>query len=248
MGNFIWIQQGITIDNLQLGLKSDKADIPLTDVDLIKFGKNTNTSFSVNFRPDIWVLPFLNAYGLFGAGQTHTEVELVAPIQLNSVVDQGISTVGFGIMGAGGVGPVWISVDANFTWNKPELLDQATQVNVLGIRMGHSFVFKNRPDRNINIWVRAMRVKMNTVTNGSISLRDALPQGTWDRKDQIVEDYNNWVLENYDDLSFKQKQVVDKVLTPIVESIDDKDGSAVISYSINKRKSYGMELSESNFN
>ncbi len=235
MANFIWMNQGVTIDNLQLGLKTDNNDIPLTEVDFIEFGDNQNTSFSTNFRPDIWILPFINVYGLFGVGRTKTEVELVAPVNLVSVVDQGLTTTGFGILGAGGVGPVWISVDVNFTWNKPELLEEATQVNVVGLRIGHSFVFKHKPYRNINIWAGAMRVSMNTKTTGAISLYDALPQETWDRKDEIVADYDAWKIENYNDLSLQQKLTVDNVIDPIVDRIDNLDGGAVISYSMDKQ-------------
>lgn len=106
MGNFMWMEQGILIDNMQLGFKSDEIDIPLTEVDFIDFGDNTNTSYTFNVRPDLWVFPFLNVYGIFGYGNSHTEVNLVAPIELKSIVDQSISTVGVGIMGAGGIGPV----------------------------------------------------------------------------------------------------------------------------------------------
>jgi hypothetical protein len=106
MGNFMWLKQGILINNLQLGLESDNHDVPLTPVDFIEFGENTNTSYTVNLRPDLWIFPFLNVYGIFGYGNSHTEVNLVAPVDLKSAVDQGISTAGFGLMGAFGIGPV----------------------------------------------------------------------------------------------------------------------------------------------
>ncbi|MCK5701799.1 MAG: hypothetical protein KAI29_11620, partial [Cyclobacteriaceae bacterium] len=219
-------------DNLQLGLQSDNQDIPLTPVDFIEFGDNTNTSYSINVRPDIWVLPFLNVYGLFGYGNSHTEVNLVKPVKLESIVDQGIRTMGFGIMGAGGIGPVWWSVDANFTWNKPELLDKPTKVNVLGIRMGRTFVFKSRPDRNIAVWAGGMRLHMGTETVGAIKMSDALPPETWDRIDEIVDDYWNW----YDnEATPKQKIVADQILTPIVDRLENADGDAVISYAMDKQ-------------
>jgi hypothetical protein len=30
MGNYIWLDQGVVIDNMQLGLKTDNQDIPIT--------------------------------------------------------------------------------------------------------------------------------------------------------------------------------------------------------------------------
>ncbi len=232
MTNGIWMDQGILIDNMQLGIKTDNQDIPLTPVDFIGFGDNTNTSYSVNVRPDIWIFPFLNVYGLFGLGNSHTEVFLTEPVDLKSVVDQGIRTMGFGIMGAAGIGPVWLSVDANFTWNKPELLDKATRVNVLGLRLGHTFIFKKHTESNIGLWVGGMRLAMATETSGAIKMIDALPPETWERRDEIVSDYWNW----YDnEATLPQKKVADKVLTPIVDRLENADGEMVIRYGMDKQ-------------
>ena len=232
MGNYMWIKQGILIDNLQLGLKTDNQDIPLTPVDFINFGKNTNTSSVVNVRPDLWVLPFLNVYGIFGYGESHTEVNLIAPVELKSIVDQSIRTAGVGIMGAGGIGPVWFSVDANWTWNKPELLDKAVRVNVLGIRIGHTFTFKNKPESNIALWAGTMSVKMNSDTKGEVRLGDAIPSETWDRRDEIVANYWDWY---NNEAGPGQKVIADQVLTPIVDRLEAADGDAIIRYGMDKQ-------------
>ncbi|NOR88328.1 MAG: hypothetical protein GQ527_12035, partial [Bacteroidales bacterium] len=60
MSNFILMNQSIIIDNMQLGIQADNTDIPLTPIDFIEFGENTNTSYSFTVRPDVWVFPFLN--------------------------------------------------------------------------------------------------------------------------------------------------------------------------------------------
>lgn len=236
MANYMWMDQGIAIDNMQLGLKSDNLDIPLTSVDFIQFGDNSNTSYTFNVRPDLWIFPFLNVYGIFGYGNSHTEVNLVAPIELQSVVEQNIATAGFGVMGAGGIGPVWFSVDANFTWNKPELLDKATRVNVVGLRLGKTFAFKNKPESNIAVWAGGMFIKMSSETNGQITLSEAIP-GLEDRADEIVANYGVWRDENYDDLTLAQKATVNNVLDPIVVRIDAVDGSAIIRYGMDKQVS-----------
>jgi len=232
MANYMWMSQGLIFDNLELGIKTDNIDVPLTPVDFIEFGDNTNTSYAYNVRPDLWVLPFLNIYGIFGGGQSHTEVNIVAPVSLLSVVDQGLRTAGVGIMGAGGIGPIWFSVDANWTWSKPELLDKPVQVNVLGIRFGHTFTFENKPERNIALWAGAMRMEMNSDTKGEIKLIDALPPEAWERKDEIVTNYYDWY-EN--EATPPQKIVADRVLTPIVERIDAADGDTVIRYGMDKQ-------------
>lgn len=232
MGNYMWIDQELEFSNLQLGIKSDSLDIPLTDVGFIEFGENRNTSYTVNVRPDIWVLPFLNVYGIFGVGGSRTEVNLSAPVNLKSVVEQDIRTAGFGVMAALGIGPVWTSVDANWTWNKPQLLDKAVRVNAMGIRMGHTFVFKQHPDRNFALWIGGMRIKMNSETSGNVTLAEALPPETLERKDEIVSNYYDWY-EN--EATIGQKLAADKVLTPIVERMEDANWDAVIRYAMDKQ-------------
>jgi len=230
MVNYIWMNQGIKIDNMQLGLKTDNQDIPLTNVDnLIKFGDNSNKSYAINFRPDIWVFPFLNVYGLFGAGRSETTVNLTAPIELTSVVEQGIRTTGVGLMGAFGVGPVWVSLDGNWTWNKPELLEKAVSVAVFGVRVGHTFVFDNHPDRNIAIWGGAMRLRMESNTVGQIRLGDAVPVEDMNAKGQEINDYWDTLTpdEKLDPANIVMKAVGDRLLVA--------DGDAIIKYGMDKQ-------------
>lgn len=232
MGNYMWMRQGIIIDNLQLGVKTDNVDIPLTPVDFIEFGDNLNTSYSVNVRPDLWIFPFLNVYGIFGYGNSDTEVNLTFPVELQSVVNQDLRTAGVGLMGAGGIGPVWISADFNFTWNKPALLDKPVLVNVLGVRLGHTFEFKNRPHSNLAVWAGGMRASMSSETRGEIQLIDVISPDAWERRDEIVQDYYNWY-EN--EATPPQKIVADRVLTPIIERLEAADGSTIIRYGMDKQ-------------
>jgi len=232
MGNYIWMKQGIVMENMQLGIQSENVDLPLAPIDFIDFGTNTNTSYAVNFRPDIWIFPFLNVYGLFGYGSSTTEVNLVEPVELKSVVTQSLKTAGVGVMGAFGLGPLWMSVDANWSWTYPELLDDPVLTKVLGVRLGKTFVFKNQPERNIAIWAGGMRVRMASATSGAVLMADAIPQETWDRVDEIVDNYNTW----YDGLDpIRQGIVDDSAIPDIIESLDARDGSATILYGMDKR-------------
>jgi hypothetical protein len=233
MGNYLTMNQGVLINNMRLGVKTDNVDIPLTNVDeLIVFANNTNQSYTVNIRPDIWIFPFLNVYGLFGYGRSSTTVNLVEPVGLSSTVEQGIRTMGVGVMGAFGVGPVWVSLDGNFTWNKPELLDNAVPVSVFGVRVGHTFEFSKRPDRNFAIWGGAMRARMGAETVGQIKLADALPPEVFERPQEIVDAYNAW----YNDLpGWKQTIVDESPLPAIIDRIANLDGSAIVRYGMDKQ-------------
>jgi hypothetical protein len=232
MGNFIWMRQGIVIENFQLGIKTDNVDIPMTPADFLGFGRNINTSYAGNIRPDLWIFPFLNVYGLFGYGASTTEVNLNEPIELKSIVNQGMSTAGFGLMGAFGLGPLFMSVDANWTWTKPELLEDPVKVRVLGLRLGKTFQFRSHPERNIGVWAGGMRARMGSSTVGQIRMGDAIPQETWDRVDEIVDNYNTW----YESLDPIKKAIVDNSAFPdFIDALDNADGDAIVRYGMDKR-------------
>jgi len=231
MVNYFYAKQGLIIDNMRLGLQTENLDVPLTEVDFIEFGDNYSTAKTVMFRPDVWVLPFLNVYGIFATGTSRTEVNITVPFELLSIVEQNVKTSGFGITLAGGIGPVWIALDRNISWTKPELLDEPVEANTFGIRLGHNFVNKSKPYRNIGLWVGAMKASLGSKTVGELKLNEALPPETWDRADQIVEDYDNW----YDNTAtIPQKIIADQTLGPIVNAIEAADGEAIIRYGIDK--------------
>lgn len=232
MVNYVYMKQGLIIDNMRLGLQTENLDIPLSGIDFIEFGDNYSTANTVLLRPDLWVLPFLNIYGLFGRGTSTTEINMKYPIELQSIVEQKISSYGFGLTGAGGIGPVWLALDWNITWSKPELLDKAVEVNTFGARLGHNFVNSTKPYRNFGLWVGAMSVKLGADTVGEIQLIDALPQETWDRADQIVANYGDWY---NNEATIAQKAIADKTLGPLVDAIGAADGSAIIRYGLDKR-------------
>jgi opacity protein-like surface antigen len=245
MLNYFWADQGILIQNLQLGYQNaynegNSFDLrPIVDEngeEILKFGENRNVSYSLNVRPDLWLFPFLNVYGIFGWGQSHTEVNIVglgnAPFNMTSEVDQGIRTTGFGILAAGGIGPFWVTADFNLTWNKPELLDKATRANVIGLRMGKAFVFKNRPYSNVAFWIGAMRIEMQSETIGEVPMNQAIPQEVWDNKDATVKQYWDWY--NNDATAIQQK-IADKTLTPIINELDKRKGESIIQYGIDKQ-------------
>ena len=249
MANYFYTEMEILINNFQLGFQNahkpeNSFDLrPLVDEngnELLHFGVSTNKSYSLNVRPDIWLFPFLDVYGIFGYGHSDTRVVIDGladykfPEPLVSEVTQNIRTTGVGVLIAGGIGPVWLSGDFNFTWNKPELLDKATMVSVMGLRMGHTFVFPNRPHSNIAVWVGGMRVKMQSETIGAIPLRDAFGQEFWDNKDANVQEYWDWYNNEATEI---QKKIADKTLSPIVDAIDNRNGESIVEYGMDKQVS-----------
>ena len=245
MANYFWVKQDILIDNFQLGFDdiNDKFDMPLTPVpdSIVSFGTNSNTSYSINVRPDIWLYPFIDLYGIFGYGYTNTQVEVIAnlpgsePLNFTAGIEEGVATYGTGILVAGGVGPVWFSLDGNFTWNKLKSLNKPTMGYVVGLRIGKMFVFKNKPESNISLWAGSMFMYMQSATDGASPLVDVLDDAIWEKKDEIVSNYWDWHDANYDDLPPIKKKIVDEIYTPIIEALDAKDGSSMVLYNMDKQ-------------
>jgi hypothetical protein len=237
MTNYFYANQGLIIENLQLGLQTNNQDIPLTPVNLIGFKNNSVVANTFNVRPDLWIFPFLDLYGIFGYGSSTTTVNIVTPVPLTSVVNQNVRTAGFGFTGAFGLGIFFLAADMNWTWNKPDKLDKPVPAQTLSFRLGHTFRFADHPQKNIGIWAGALRARFGAGTVGEITLSDALPPEVWQKKDQIVNDYYAWYngLDPSNPGDKIKMQAADKILTPIIQKIDAADGSAVVRYALDKR-------------
>ncbi len=237
MANYFYANQGLIIENLQLGLQTDNQNIPLTPINFIGFKNNSVKASTFMVRPDLWIFPFLDLYGIFGYGTSTTTVNITTPVELSSVVTQNVRTAGFGFTGAFGIGIFFFAADLNWTWNKPDKLDNPVPAQTMSFRLGHTFKFAEHPQKNIGIWAGALRARFGAGTVGEITLSDALPPEVWQRKDQIVTDYYNWYngLNPSNPADKLKMQTADKILTPIIQKIGAADGSAIVRYSLDKR-------------
>ena len=176
----------LIIENLNVGFNGGT----MHDLDgIVRFDKAKSSSDGVSLRPDIWLYPFLNIYGIFGVSAASTDVgygiwlpdssgQEQEILHLNTKVDFTAATLGFGITPTLGVGGGWLALDMNFTWTDVPQLSKPAQAFVFDPRMGKSFKLR-RPDENINVWVGGFRFAINTGTTGSIPLSDALPIDQW---------------------------------------------------------------------
>ena len=72
--NYLSQKSDITINNLQVGFNHG----PLYNLDeIVRFNKATSTTNGLNFRPDIWLFPFLNIYGIFAKSTSATSIDFV---------------------------------------------------------------------------------------------------------------------------------------------------------------------------
>ena len=216
--NAIYLSQNIDINNLQLSTNSD----PLVPINAFKFGTNTATAYSETIRADLWVLPFLNVYGLAGPGQANTNVEVVTPVAFTSSVDQSAKTYGVGITGAMGIKRNWLSVDVNWTWSDLEKLSDPVQIRILGLRYGRAI--KLSGNKKLAFWVGTMNQKVELKTRGSIRFDEAVPPEFWNDLENIGPG-NPW----YDALTPVQKAAVDQIVQRIQAS-----KSTTINYGLDK--------------
>jgi hypothetical protein len=234
MLNSFYGRQGVILDNLNVGFQSNNINVPLTDVDrIVNFNKINASALSINVRPDLWVLPFWNVYGVIGKTYTTTEVQLDYPVDLYTLVNVDGYTYGFGNTLAFGFGPVFAVIDGNWTWTDLENLEQPVNTNVLSIRIGNFIKFKkSKKDAGIALWAGAMRVRTGGTSYGTIKISEVFPNSP-EEVDRIVNEYWEWY-GGLDPLDPK-KVIAEKVFNPIIDNIANSAGTGEILYSFDKR-------------
>jgi hypothetical protein len=180
--NYLYQKSDLVIENLMVGFNNG----PMYNLDeIVRLDGATSTASAINFRPDIWLLPFLNVYGIFTQARTSTEINAGLWIPDTSNVWNEVTTfsskaefhatgVGFGMTPTMGIGGGWMAFDMNVTWQSISALDKPVFTFVFGPRFGKTFKFK-KPERNIAIWAGGFRLKLKSETNGSLALNEVLP-------------------------------------------------------------------------
>jgi hypothetical protein len=233
MINNFYGNQDMELSNLRIGVKTPDTTLGPADFsEVIVFEKVNAEVYNINTRIDLWVLPFLNVYGLFMyIPYAKTEVVLSEPVQLSSAPEQSGWNWGLGIMGAGGVGPFWLQGDYNLTWSEMELLDNKVFTQVVGIRLGQVFPSKVSPEKNVSFWIGAMGIFLNNETVGEVSLDEALPDIPQEKIDEIKQSYSEW----YNGLSQTGQQVADKILQRLQDKVNGRPtGDTYITYEMDK--------------
>jgi hypothetical protein len=153
--------------------------------EIIRFNDAKASANSINLRPDIWVFPFLNVYGVFAKAKTSTAINAgvwfpdfdstwsqVGSISTTAKFDA--TALGFGLTPTFGLGGFWIALDMNFVWTDVSALEKPVFTFVFDPRFGKTYQFKN-PNMNIAAWVGAFRVNFTSNTAGSINLSEVIP-------------------------------------------------------------------------
>ena len=222
--NTVYIDQDIALSQLGLSTGSN----PVQPVSFITLGDALSRVFTGNLRADLWVLPFLNVYGMVGQARSETTVPITDPVQFTSQVNQTGTYAGVGLTGNIGVKHNWLAVDVNWSWINLEKFVQPVQGRVLGIRYGRSF--RVGTHARANGWIGTQNQKIETNTTGSIALNEALPPDVIDTLQSRLNNYQNssW----YQNLGPAGQRLADS----LVAAINNANlGSTIINYQLNKK-------------
>jgi hypothetical protein len=214
-------------------------------------------------RPDVWILPFLNIYGLFGRAKTSTEISAGVYIPDSASVWSEVSsfstkaefeavTMGFGITPTMGIGGGWLALDMNCAWTDVDALEKPVFTFVFGPRLGKTFKFK-KPEQNIALWAGGFRVKFSSETKGSLNLTELTDtdelQGKVDQGMENVNEKSAQVEEWWSGLSPPEQknpinaakyETANRTLTAASNLLTAADGalndeqSATVQYSLEK--------------
>jgi hypothetical protein len=222
--NTVYIDQGIALSQLGLSTGSN----PTQPVSFITLGEAQSRVFTANFRGDLWVLPFLNVYGMVGKARAETTVPVTAPVAFTSTVSQTGTYAGVGLTGTMGIKKNWLAADVNWSWIKLEKLINPVQGRILGFRWGRT-IPTGRGSR-ANFWIGAQNQRIASTTTGSIKLNEALPPDVIDTLQSKLANYQSapW----YQALGPAGKVLADSLVAAINNA---NIGSTVINYSLGKK-------------
>lgn len=149
----------------------------------------------LNVRGDIWVLPFINFYGIYSESNGSTQIAM-APFGGELItldpVDFRSSTLGVGTTFIYGWQNYFVSIDANYTSSKSDILEDKVGFMVFSARVGKRVEFKN--DMALAVYIGGMYRNFvgHEANNGNVMLEDYFPG----LKDGILEGIDNKIVVN----------------------------------------------------
>ncbi|HSF54514.1 MAG TPA: hypothetical protein VLA71_12215 [Algoriphagus sp.] len=181
---YFWQVSDLIIDNLNIGFNNSE----MYNVDeFVRFDKARATASALTVRPDIWLFPFLNIYGILGKSQASTEVGfgLWLPdgdnnyseiFSASTLVEFHATSFGIGMTPTIGIGGGFMALDMNVAWTDAPQLNAPTRTFVFGPRFGKNFNLK-KPGRSVAVWVGGFRVNLSSATDGSMALNEVFEDG-----------------------------------------------------------------------
>ncbi len=221
-------RQEITISSTNIGFNGG----PMVDMSkFLQFGPTIATSNVYSVRPDIWLFPFLNLYGIFGVGTTNTDVNIAQPAAFSTSQHFSVSSVGIGATVAGGIGPVWLAWDNNKNWANVDAVAEPVPAFNSSFRVGHTLISPQKVDRSLAIWGGVFYQSLQNDTRGSLKLTDIFPKfGT--NQGNLILRLREWEAT----LPPAQRVVADQIIDKLEDISQGRDpGNATVQYLLDKK-------------
>jgi hypothetical protein len=185
--NLVYMEQGIDVRNLKIGFGS--AD---TKVESVIFSDSHVRDMAATARLDLWLLPFVNIYGIIGYidGEARLDVKLpgisidvpgfgsipiLDPNTLNLDIDYSGATYGGGITLAGGYKNFFGSVDANYTYTDIDIVNGDIKTLTISPRVG-ILVDPPAVAGSFALWIGAMYMDYEQKVTDTVNLRELDPR------------------------------------------------------------------------
>jgi hypothetical protein len=177
--------QQLTIDNLAVSFNPDNL------VDVSSFARLQSMQANVDAyvaRADVWLLPFLNVFGVVGRIRALSNVHLGLPIDLKFNVTNEGTNAGWGTVVAGGVGPMVMTGNFVQNWTWTGALSKPSMTTLFDGRVGYMMRFRRKPDKNLVFLVGASYLGLSRESSGSADLEKLVgitPEGKQEAADQL---------------------------------------------------------------
>ncbi len=154
--------------------------------------QNTTASeMKLQFRPDVWLLPFLNVYGIIGYTEGKVNPDLIIPsftmhieglpeipidtsFELKDQLTYHGPTYGFGLTFAMGFNAFFVLVDYNYTETYPTDQEGKLVNHAFSTRLGVQLAAKKGEGRGA-VWLGGMLLTNNQTFSGVINVEEISP-------------------------------------------------------------------------
>ena len=225
--------QDVFISDLYVGFAEDE----LVNVDgLARFKQVEGVVDAYIARFDFWLLPFLNLFGIAGRIESTTNVQLGLPFEFQFQVNNVGTTLGWGAVVAGGIGPLVLSGNFVQNWTWIGSLSEPSTSFIIDGRTGYMHRFPKNPKSNIVFLVGAQYMQINENSNGNAQLEKLLGV-TPEKKAKASEQLDDW----YDGLTDPEKAVFGGIYEGVSNYLNTPNETAIY-YDFNKRLYYPVSM------
>ncbi len=199
----------VIVDQVALGLGENQ----LVPLGFVEFDNVVNKARTVNARLDLWLLPFLNIYGVVGYAESDAKVILSAPFPFETAVDFNGWDYGGGAVVAFGVQGFWATANGNLAWTDMKDYKSPIRATVLSFRLGRTLHFIK--DRDFQIWLGAMYQDPESEVAGQFLLADVITE-------ELAGQFEDYYLSSwYNALTPEEQQFVDAFVQTMMQASAD---------------------------